>query len=358
MVGQETLKKMIMRKIISATFQTFLCLLVAAGCKKQNTPEALSIQNPVKHTDEYYANLRAYKKTDHQIFYGWFAAYGNKEGVVADYKQSASWGEHIAGLPDSLDFCSLWSGIPSLKKNDSLTTYNPIAYTEMRSAMSVRGIKMVIPEICRIQKYNGKFALTDQGIRDYVNYLLRMVHENDLDGLDLDYEPNNGQFVDWLSGTNFATFVKYLGDSLGPKSAHPDKYLIVDYYTDAIPSSVEPYINYLVNQSYTQGTTTSSASFLQSRYNAVSFCPTRKFIVTENLGDWWATGGSPFTEAGGNTLTSDGKQMYSLEGFARWNPTQGKKAGWGGFYFDRDYNNSPPYYNVRRTIQIANPSVK
>src|SRR5215467_10382024 len=140
-----------MRNISSATFRVLCCLLVVAGCKKQNTPTALSIQNPVTHTDEYYANLRAYKKTDHQIFYGWSAAYGNKEGVVADYKQSASWGEHIAGLPDSLDFCSLWSGIPSLKQNDSLTTYNPIAYTEMRTSMTQRGIKFVIPEICRIQ---------------------------------------------------------------------------------------------------------------------------------------------------------------------------------------------------------------
>jgi hypothetical protein len=338
-------------------FLMLIITMVFVNCKKQNTPEALSIQNPRGYSDEYYANLRAYKKTDHQVFYGWFAAYGNKEGVIADYKQSASWGEHIAGLPDSLDFCSLWSGIPSLRQNDSLTTYNPIAYTEMRKSMEVRGIKMVIPEIIRIQKYNGRFALSDQGLRDYANYLLRMMRENDLDGLDLDYEPNNGTFVDWLSGNNLTKFVQILADSIGPKSAHPEKYLVVDYYTDAIPSAIEPYINYLVNQAYTQGTTTTSATFLQGRYNSVSWLPTKKFIVTENLGDWWANGGSPFTEANGNTLTKEGRQMYSVEGMARWNPTQGKKGGWGGFYFDRDYNNNPPYYYVRRSIQIVNQAV-
>ncbi len=335
----------------------FFFLIIAAGlvqCKKQTTPQALSIQKPTQKSAEYYENLRAYKNSPHQIFYGWYAAYGNAEGVVGSYKQSASWGEHIAGMPDSLDFCSLWSGIPSLKLNDSTTTYNPIAYNEMRSSMSVRGIKFVIPEICRIQKYNGRFALSVQGMQDYAHYLLGMVFDNDLNGLDLDYEPDG----DWLSGNNFAQFVQILGDSIGPKSAHPDKYLIIDYYTDAIPSSVEPYINYLVNQSYTQGTTTTSASFLQARYNAVSFCPTRKFIVTENLGDWWQTGGAPFTEASGNTLTAEGTQMYSLEGFARWNPTQGQKGGWGGYYFDRDYDNTPPYNYVRRSIQIVNPSVQ
>ncbi len=346
-----------MKSNIKFSFLIIITGLLFSHCKKQNTPQALSVQNPVQNSDEYFENLRAYKKSPHQIFYGWFAAYGNAEGVIADYKQSASWGEHIAGLPDSMDICSLWSGIPSLRQGDSTTTYNPIAYKEMRSAMSVRGIKFVIPEICRIQKYNGKFALSVQGMQAYASYLLGMVFTNNLDGLDLDYEPNNGTTVDWLSGNNFAQFVQILGDSLGPKSAHPDKYLIIDYYTDAIPSSVEPYINYLVNQSYTQGVTTTSASFLQGRYNAVSFCPTRKFIVTENMGDWWATGGAPFTEASGNTLTAQGTQLYSLEGFARWNPTQGPKAGWGGYYFDRDYNNSPPYYYTRRSIQIVNTAV-
>jgi hypothetical protein len=341
-----------MKQTVTLSFLITITAMLLAGCKKQTTPAALSLQNPRQYSDAYFANLRAYKKTDHQVFYGWFAAYGNKEGVIADYKQSPSYGEHIAGLPDSLDFCSLWAGIPSLKQNDSLSTYNPIAYHEMRQSMEVRGIKMVIPEITRIQKYNGKFALNDQGIAAYADYLLKMVFDYDLDGLDLDYEPEG----DWLQGTNFAKFVEYLGQKVGPKSTNPGKYLIVDYYNQTPPSSVEPFINFLVNQSYTQGTTTSSATFLQGRYNAVSWCPTRKFIVTENLGEWWANGGSPFTEANGNTLTKDGKQMYSLEGMARWNPAQGKKAGWGGFYFDRDYNNTPPYYNVRRTIQIVNPS--
>jgi hypothetical protein len=264
-------------------------------------------------------------------------------------------------LPDSLDFCSLWSGIPSLKENDSLSTYNPIAYTELRRAKEVKGIKFVIPEIVRMQKYSW-LELSDKGIRDYANYLLRMVFDHDLDGLDLDYEPNNGQFVDWIAnnqGANFVKLVQILADSVGPKSKHPEKYLIVDYYTDYIPPAIEPYINYLVNQSYTQGTTSSSATFLQNRYNSVSWLPPSKFIVTENFGDWWASGGSPFTEANNNTISPiDGNRMMSMEGFARWNPKQGKKAGWGAFYFDRDYNNTPPYKFVRRSIQIVNPAVR
>lgn len=336
-------------------FTVMLVCLVAfmVSCEKQNTAEALQIQKPYTYSDQYYANLRAYKKTKHQVFYGWFAAYAHKEGVTAEYKKSASWGEHFAGLPDSLDYCSLWMGIPSLKQNDPVTTYNPIAYKEMRHAMEVKGTKMLVPEITRIAKY-PQFEKSDAGIQAYADYLTRMVLDNDLDGLDLDYEPEG----DWIQGANFMKMVEILGKTFGPKSANPDKLLIIDYYTLTPPAGVEPYIDFLVNQAYTQNTTSSSATFLQNRYNQVSWCPPGKFIVTENFGDWYNNGGSPFTEADGNTLTKYGLRMYSLEGMARWNPTQGKKAGFGAFYFDRDYNNGVPYGYVRQAIQIANPSVR
>ncbi|MEE4213831.1 MAG: glycoside hydrolase family 18 [Bacteroidales bacterium] len=319
-------------------------MFILSACETE--PEALMIQKPYTYDDQYYENLRAYKESDHQIFYGWYAAYGQKEGVQASYKESASWGEHIAGLPDSLDFCSLWMGIPTEEDN-------PIAYEEMRRSMEVRGIKMVMPEICRIEKYEGQFELNEDGMREYAAYLVNKVFEHDLDGLDLDYEPEG----DWLQDSVFAVFVQMVGESIGPMSINPDKYLIIDYYNHTPPPEVEPYINYLVNQAYTQGITSNSAERLQSRYDQVSWCPPEKFIVTENFGDWWPDGGSPFTEADGNTLTTDGKQMYSLEGMARWNPVQGPKGGFGAFYFDRDYQNLPAYHNVRRCIQIINPAV-
>src|ERR1044072_3539365 len=147
-----------MKTKLNTSFYLIAAILFCNACSKQNTPEPISIQNPNKYSDEYFANLRAYKKTDHQIFFGWFAAYGNKEGVIAEYKKSASWGEHIAGLPDSMDICSLWPGIPSM--DTASNNYNPIAYDEMRKAKSIRGIKMVVPTIVDIKKHG--FEETDQ----------------------------------------------------------------------------------------------------------------------------------------------------------------------------------------------------
>ena len=48
---------------------------------------------------DYYANLRNYKQTDHQVAFGWF---GNWTGLGASMVNS------MMGLPDSVDFVSIW----------------------------------------------------------------------------------------------------------------------------------------------------------------------------------------------------------------------------------------------------------
>lgn len=161
------------------------------------------------------------------------------------------------------------------------------------------------------------------------------------------------------AGENFTKLVTYIGQYFGPKGQYPDKLLLVDFYSQYPPSETEPFVSYYVRQAYTQGFTEHSASRLQSYYDNISWTSPEKFIVTENFGTWYENGGSPFTEADGNTLTTDGSQMYSLEGMARWNPIQGEKAGFGAFYVGRDYTSKTgiPYYNFRRCIQIANPAV-
>ena len=58
--------------------------------QKQNFPESIV-------SDEYYAALRAYKQTDHQVAFGWF---GGWSGEGAYMKSS------LAGIPDSVDIVS------------------------------------------------------------------------------------------------------------------------------------------------------------------------------------------------------------------------------------------------------------
>ena len=63
-------------------------------------------------SDEYYAALRAYKQTDHQVAFGWF---GGWSGEGAYMKSS------LAGIPDSVDIVSIWEigrTLQKLKKKD------------------------------------------------------------------------------------------------------------------------------------------------------------------------------------------------------------------------------------------------
>lgn len=328
---------------------------VVSSCETE--PEALEIQTLKSYDEQYYENLRAYKKSEHCLFFGWYAAYAPLEGVDG-YKDPASWGERISGLPDSLDIVSLWMGIPS---NDSTSEdYAPVAYADMIFVKEKKGTRFVAPTIVRMNhpitlKNGTEYDLSQHhdslGITVYGQYLVDQVLDANLDGVDLDYEPEG----DWMQGDNFTQLVKYIGQYFGPKGSYPDKLLCVDFYSQYPPSETEPFVNYYIRQSYSAG----SASTLQTQYNNISWAPPSKFIVTETFGDNYANGGVAFTEVNGNTKTTDGSQMYSLEGMARWNPTQGKKAGFGAFYFDRDYYSKTgiPYYNVRRCIQIANPAI-
>ena len=329
--------------------------LVIASCETDT--EALEIQKLTTYDGQYYENLRVYKRSEHCLSFAWYAAYAPLEGVDG-YKDPASWGERIIGLPDSLDICSLWMGIPN---NDPESDgYAPVAYADMIYVREKLGTRFVAPTIVRMNKvitlsdgteYDLNENHTDAGIEVFGQYLVDQVLKADIDGVDLDYEPEG----DWMQGDNFTKLVAYVGQYFGPQGQYPDKLLCVDFYSQTPPEETDPYVDYYIRQSYSAG----SASTLQSQYNSLSWAAPSKFIVTETFGENYENGGVPFTEVDGNTLTTDGSQMYSLEGMARWNPTQGRKAGFGVFYLGRDYfsNTGIPYYNMRRCIQIANPAI-
>lgn len=324
-------------------------LFTVVGCDTK--PEAFNLQPPFEYTEAYYANLRAYKQTDHAICYVWFA----------DYSQSNSMGYRFAGLPDSIDICSLWGGIPTLEKN-------PLAYNEMWEMRNKKGTRIVSVHITQIGMYQEQLGVTDEEIatpyedgetpswiQKLGDMFLDEMWEHNLDGLDLDNEPGS----DSLNGRHFTTFVKYLGQFVGPKGADTTKLLIVDGW-DPQPEC-GPYINYFVSQAYHSY----GASDLQGRYGSVvEWLPAEKFIVTENIGDYYRTGGTAFTEADGNQYLPNGERLYSLQGMARWNPVEGRKGGFGAFYVQRDYNTTTggatakfPYYHLRSGIQWQNPAI-
>lgn len=305
--------------------------------------ENIDVVKPHTYSPQYYQNLRDYKKSDHSIAWGWFA----------DYTQSLSPATRFLGLPDSLDICSLWGGIPSDDSTHVDTHYLPDVYKEMKYVQQTKGTKLVVPTIIRIRTrpefYQDIWVGQndpDSAMRAYAFDLLRPIFENGLDGIDMDYEPEG----DPLSGSNLDYFVAFVGRFVGPMASKENVHtyddgftiqgdstmlLCIDYFGTTPGSATNPYTNWYVNQTY--GGSAGRVPF--------SGCPVEKVVYTENVGDNWR---SP--------------ECGQLLNYARYKPSTGRKGGFGAFFMHRDYINTgygcSNYANIRHGIQIQNPAIR
>lgn len=364
---------------------------VVFSCTK---PEALNLQPEYKYTDAYYEALRAYKKSDHSICYLWFA----------DYGVPSSPAYRFAGIPDSVDVVSLWGGIPKEgtldrkemyemreKKGTKLvavkiirlahTSYLPdwalkiqipsymngfdthagynrtyettfaerlaagdtevVAAAAAESAARMSGTRALIADMSANQHrtlISGTEGEAD-AVYEYPEWcvyaaedLLDEIREHDLDGYDLDYEPEG----DALSGECMRTFLQYLSQFIGPASPNPEMILAVD--GNQPPAGTENLCTYWIAQSYGQ-------TLSDSRFNREGW-KNSQLIFTENIGDYWASGGNMLQQAAFQPSTG------------------GRKGGFGAFHGQRDYNTTDsgankdvPYGNLRKAIQLQNPAV-
>lgn len=300
--------------------------------------ETMDIQKPLTYDEQYYQNLRDFKMTPHEVSFAYYEAWAPAEGADG-YKDPASMGERIIGLPDSIDIVNLWMGVPTPETH-------PIAYKDMKETQRLKGTRFVMhADACHFNHtimYNGKEVvmrdlydtenntIADDVIKAYGDWIVASCEEVGLDGVDIDFEPE-GRYMGWTA-ENLSTLVKYLSSFYGPKSGKPRSLLIVDTFRDVFPDDIEEYVDYYVMQDYSDQT----GGLRPSRYNQA------KTIHCETFGNLWQTGGK------------------ILE-YARWEPADGgKKAGVGAFYLGRNYNSTSgiPYNEFRQAIQIMNPAVK
>ncbi|QQT26005.1 glycoside hydrolase family 18 [Sphingobacterium spiritivorum] len=318
-----------------------ICCLFFQQCNKQNIAEPIDFKEtkPVIGSDKYYEALRAYKKSDHAIVFGWWGASGAK-GIGPDMAP------RYLGLPDSMDIVSLWGGFPKDEAN----------WEELRYCQRVKGTRFVsvmfgsgVDEL-RMRNFPKMDIL--QSIDSVAKSIADTVNKYGLDGFDLDYEPNYGDrsifgYGPKDEGGDVYTqrLFKALSQYMGPKS-NTGKLLIIDGENER---GIEPYIDYLVQQTYNaQSYTALQNSYQRFGFNGV--LPPEKFVVTENM---QANGPS------GARFMLDGVNIGSVLGMATWNPPQGRKGGFGAYIMEADAKSRPPesYYYLRRGIQIQNPAV-
>jgi len=354
---------------IKFIFASALAVAAISSCLKE---EAIVLQEPYTYDEQYFENIREYKKSEHTLSYCYYAAWAPLEGLTG-YKDPASWGERLRGLPDSLDIVNLWMGYPS--PNPESESYAPVAYADMKYMQEKLGTRFVLHgdaattrdvvykgDTLNIQDlYNQWKAGTGteeafrEALHNHAKIMIDKVNEAGLDGVDVDWEP---QPAVWRDTQVLVDLMKYLRENL------PGKLIILDLFSDYPPAEVNNYIDYLVIQCYTPQIGCSVAQ-LKNFYTAHGIncgIPAEKIIACEQGGqtDYALNGGGLWKETrnGQQIYTSDGSEMYSFEGFAR-HTSENNMAGWGVFYVDRNYYSTKgPYYEFRKGIQVANPSIR
>lgn len=311
---------------------------------------------------QYFKNIREWKETPHAVTYVYYAAYSTLEGAETLQKNYTNMGERFIGLPDSLDFVNLWMGVPSNDPKDE-HDYAPQAYEDMQYCRELKGTKFIIH--ADAAHWNHKFTYkgvdydlsVDHGqeaLEAYAGYYVDLMYERNVDGIDWDFEG-------WPSDA-MVTVAKKAGERIGPQGSDQSKYLIVDYYGYAPGADIEPYVSFMVCQAYSVQDGGSNSAYLDRK--KPSYLPAEKYVVCEqwNQGSNTSTGGKAWNNDDGSaamTFDENGNEqrMYSLEAYSRY-CLAGRGGGFGAFYIDSDYFFSKGcYYNLRRCIQIANPSI-
>lgn len=308
----------------------FALLLALAACEDQNEPTPLDIQKPFEKTEVYYENLRAYKRSPHQLAFGWFG------GWTA---MGASPAKYLSSVPDSVDLISIWG-----KWNE--LTQEQIA--DMEYVKKVKGTKVIFTIFAH--EIPEPFEDTPESIEEYARAMVDSVYKYNYDGLDLDYEPNYGGKGPLVNKDKMEIFVRELGKHLGPKSGS-GKIFAIDGEPHWLNMGLAELFDYGIVQSYSSR----GDIDLQARFNnaaEVGWKP-EQYIFTEDFEKSWRTGGvTHFTDSKGN-------MMPSLIGMARFHPRQGRKAGCGTYHMEYEYNHTDTDYKfLRQAIQIMNPSVE
>lgn len=204
-----------------------------ASCSDWTETEAESFPEEIT-SEEYYAALRAYKQTDHQVAFGWYSGW-NAEGAFM--KTS------LAGIPDSMDIVSIW---------DNGLDLSDAQKRDMQFVQQVKGTKIIYCSIIdnigkgmtpksvtanweengyaseqdAINEFWGwpedesNAEAVENAIRTYARAVADTLNKYGYDGFDIDYEPvagpYHGNIVKQSDNNNFFIFVDELGKYFGP----------------------------------------------------------------------------------------------------------------------------------------------
>lgn len=366
-------------------------------------------------TPEYYAALREYRESDHQISFGYFSGWNGAD--VVNMKLS------LMGLPDSLDMVSLWGcwcNLNDSQKRDlqraqelkgmkclavfivasigDQCTPSWIAETLAKEGtVNVEGktytdetqARMAFWGLLPSSEYadeNAEQADALLAVDRYADAICDTIAKYNLDGFDFDYEygygGGHGNLVGvqgalssskaWIYNERSLRFVERMRSRLDAIGAEKGKKMIL--MIDGAPESITPeagkHFDWIATQAYTGGSRSGSDAAMDTRFNAAvsNFAAAglsadwiaRRYLLLENFENGLAeTNGGPWKDRYGNT------SMTSVEGMARWTPLVNgipvRKGGFGAYHIEYGYEipgYSITYPGIRKAISIMNPPIK
>ncbi len=382
-----------MKKIILNLLALAVICVGFVACSDWTEAEPENYYTP--KSDAYYKALRDYKKSKHPVTFGWF---GNWTGNGTSLRGS------LMGLPDSVDFVSMWGNWYNL---------SPEKFADKKAAREKKGLRVLMcfivanvgdqttpawvrdPEnweklgkpadriwsegdaVNAFWGYvEGDEVAIDSAIRRYANSIIDTINKYDWDGFDYDFEVNYGASgtiagppagdygnaaVNRMQRRNFKIFVEELGKHLGPKSG-TDRMLVIDGEPQNMHPDCRDYFDYYIIQAYYS----TGYGDLDGRYNKLlggleADTPEEIEMVTSKLifCEDFEKGG--YADNGGNLnfISRGGKGVPSLLGMALWQPNNGyEKGGIGTYHMEYDYKNTPEYKWLRTATGIMNPNIE
>lgn len=317
---------------------------VVTSCSDWTDPEPEDFYKAP--TEGYKENLKDYFASPHKLTFGWFGSWS-----------AAAKGNQLIGLPDSVDFVSLW------------LTWGPLTEAQQADlkAFQARGSKAVlcwlatnigenitpgysgVPPLAAAEEYwgftNGDIPSMIEAAKKYANAIADTCDKYNIDGFDMDIEAH-GTLIYTINGES-PVHNEFLRE-LRKRFDESGRMLVIDipggtgwlsYYGELDDDVVES-VDYICWQTYDL-----YHSGLENFFNSVkNWKPDlfenvlRKSIIT-----------ATFERAAD-------KDKYANH--STWKHSSGiPHAGQGAYHIEYDYPGTPDYPTVRAGISTQNPPI-